>query len=369
MLTFAVLALSAACAAPASPVDAGDTTATQVAVPVVPTAPATQSLPAPAPAATLSAETISSLTYTRTIGYGETVRSVAFAPEAKAVASAAGNQSDFDVWLWGLQTGAPVGGLKGHTGIIWQIAFSPDGQYLASVSKDRTARIWDWSNGKQVQLLNFADEVTSVTFSPDGQFLAIGGVNRFPDAALWIYSTATWQPVLMLKEFWNIPEIAWSPDGQYIVAGGTSRNVRIWRVSDGAQQAVLSHPAQVVAVAVSPDGSIAVTAGCQASDANQQCIKGGVWIWNMPVGTLVRNLSDAEDWIEDVAFTPDGSLFLAGSRDGWLRAYSTVDFALVYEQWTAGGIQDIAISEDARLVATGRRDGRLDLWELGPQVP
>jgi WD40 repeat protein len=294
---------------------------------------------------------------------------VAFVPGGSAIASAAGNLEDFDVRLWGLRTGATVGGLTGHTGIIWQLAFSPDGQLLVSVSKDKTARIWDWRRGTQVQMLSFADQVTSVAFSPDGKTLAVGGVDGFPNAAVWTYATDTWQPVLKLQEFWNIPEIAWSPNGQYILAGGTSRNARIWRADGGEQLAVLSHSGQVSSVAISPEGTLGATAGCQASDAAHQCTTGGVWIWNVPAGTLARQLSQPGGWVEDVAFSPDGSLLIAGSRDGWLRAYSTSDFGLIFEQWTAGGIQDIAISAEGRLLATGRSDGRVDLWEVSSQVP
>jgi WD40 repeat protein len=84
----------------------------------------------------------------------------------------------------------------------------------------------------------------------------------------------------------------------------------------------------------------------------------------MPAGTEVRRLSVPSTWVNDVAFSPDGTLLLAGSRDGWLRAYSTVDWGLIYEQWAAGGIEDLVISPDGRMVATGRADGRVGIWEL-----
>jgi len=360
-----LLALASACSKPqgTAPAPPAPTDVAPVAPPPAATA-SPEVLPTPTPGAALSAATVSRLYYTRTLGSGEVLRSAAFAPDMSAIASAAGNNKDFDIRLWGLTIGSPVGGMQGHTGIVWQIAFSPDGLWLASVSKDKTVRIWDWRTGTQLHLLNMPDEVSSVAFSPDGQTLAVGGVDGFPNAAVWTYNVNTWQQVLKLQESWNIPEISYAPDGQYILAGGTSRNARIWRASDGAVMATLAHPAQVISVAISPDGSTAVTAGCLASDDANQCTTGGIYIWDMPAGTEVRRLSVPSTWVNDVAFSPDGTLLLAGSRDGWLRAYSTVDWGLIYEQWAAGGIEDLVISPDGRMVATGRADGRVGIWEL-----
>jgi len=62
--------------------------------------------------------------------------------------------------------------LEGHTDWVNSVAFSPDGQLLASVSDDQTVRLWNPATGEQLQKLEgHTDWVSSVTFSPDGPFL------------------------------------------------------------------------------------------------------------------------------------------------------------------------------------------------------
>ena len=62
----------------------------------------------------------------------------------------------------------------GHAGAVGSVAFSPDGQTLASVSGDRTIKLWRVSDGTLLRTLWHTGGVTSVAFSPDGQTLASG---------------------------------------------------------------------------------------------------------------------------------------------------------------------------------------------------
>ena len=71
--------------------------------------------------------------------------------------------------------------LEGHTDLVWSVAFSPNGQTLASGSQDRTIRLWNPNNGNLVRTLTgHRDAVNSVAFSPDGRTLASGSwMERF----------------------------------------------------------------------------------------------------------------------------------------------------------------------------------------------
>ena len=86
--------------------------------------------------------------------------------------------------IWDSATGKELFALKGHAGWVWSVAFSPDGQRLASGSVDQTVRIWDSATGKELfALKGHAGRVYSVAFSPDGQRLA--SANQDGSIHLW----------------------------------------------------------------------------------------------------------------------------------------------------------------------------------------
>jgi WD40 repeat protein len=152
------------------------------------------------------------------------------------------------------------------------------------------------------------------------------------------------------------------------VGGGTSRNARVWTASDGAERYILYHPGQVGSVAVSPDGSTAATALCEASEAGQ-CTRGAVWLWSLASGKRLESLSDFETGVSEVAFSSDGSVLFAATLDGTLRAFSTSDYQQLMRVDVPPGpylqeITDMAMSADGRYLATGG-SGRIDLWRVG----
>jgi WD40 repeat protein len=297
------------------------------------------------------------------LAQGDIVRSVAFSPKGELIATAGGNDRDFNIRLWNVATGALERTLEGHRAIVWNVAFSPDGQLLASASADGTARVWNVAQGVMTKSLNFPNQVTSVAFSPDGETLAVGGVDRFPSAAVWTWAVASWKPILKLPEYWNIPSLAFAPDGQVLVGGGTSRNVRVWRTSNGVVVHVLNHPGQVADLAISPDGKRVATALC-AQSADGGCQRGQVWIWDLDRGTLVKQLGNFGNWAQAVAFAHDGSILFAGSQDGTLAAWDSASFAPLPVPAAPASIEALAVSPDGRYLAIGCDDSNVYLYAV-----
>lgn len=119
--------------------------------------------------------------------------------------------------------------LRGHTGEIYRIAWSPDGRFLASPSEDRAIRIWDVARGECVALLGGHNgEVYSVTWSPDGWRLASGS----GDKTVRIWDAETWKLLTVLEDQKsNIYSIAWNPKHDLLASGSQSADIGVWDLS------------------------------------------------------------------------------------------------------------------------------------------
>jgi serine/threonine protein kinase len=107
-------------------------------------------------------------------GHTNEVHSVAFSPDGKRLASAAGwYGTPGEVKVFDAATGQEKLTLKGHSRGVLGVAFSPDGKRLASASQDRTVKVWDATAGQEtLTLKGHTNAVSSVAFSPDGKRLA-----------------------------------------------------------------------------------------------------------------------------------------------------------------------------------------------------
>lgn len=342
-------------------------TTTSTSLPLTPTAmPTTAAIASTTPTLIpISTDTIIKLEIFNSLDVQESVRTLAFSPDGTVLAGAGGDAQDFTIHLWHAFSGEEIGALAGHDAIVWSVAFSPDGRMLASASSDGTVKIWDWHEGFLLKTLDFPDQVGTVNFSPDGQTLAVGGLDdrQNLNAAIWIFLTDSWKPLLKIPDYVNITAMAYTPNGRLLVGGGASRDVHVWRASDGTSIFTLSHPHPSLDVAISPDNSVAATGTCSFA-VEDDCTEGAVWLWNLTTGRLIGHLEDFPDFVESVVFSGDGSFLIAASRDGLLRVYDGFNYGVAFAADPPGGNGVLALSSNDGLLATGGSNGEIRLWKV-----
>ena len=289
-------------------------------------------------------------------GHTEEVSSVAFSPDGQTLAS---GSKDNTVRLWRVSDGALLQTLTGHSRAVWSVAFSPDGQTLASGSM-YNVRLWQVEDGALLQTLEWQTNiVTSVAFSPDGQTLATG--SRSDTVRLWRVSDGT--PLLTLTGHTEeVSSVAFSPDGQTLASGSLDHTVRVWRVSDGILLRTLEgHTDGVDSVAFSPDGQ------SLASGASDDTVR----LWRVADGTVLLTLTGHTDSAfypanVEAAFSPNGQILASGSSDHTVRVWRVSDGALLYTlEGPSDGLESVAFSPDGKtLASSGSRDGTVHLWRI-----
>lgn len=132
----------------------------------------------------------------------------------------------------------------------------------------------------------------------------------------------------------------------------------------GTRYVIQAHPYTVRDVAISPDGRWGLSASCQLIDS-LRCVEGALILWDLQPGTSVHHFKGHADWVNSVAFSPDGQMALSGSDDTTMRLWdvTTGEVIHVYEGHT-GAVNSVAFSPDGQMALSGSTDRSLILWDV-----
>ncbi|MEU8776496.1 WD40 repeat domain-containing protein [Streptomyces sp. NPDC048606] len=284
------------------------------------------------------------------------VFAVAFSPDGSLLATSVVHSNAGMVRLWDPVTRTLVGEpFAGVSAAGMGVAFSPDGTLLTSSDQEGLVRLCDPVTRTPVgdPLPGHTDMVRGLAFSPDGTLLASG--DKAGMVRLWDPATRTLVGDPLVGPKGQANWLAFSPDGSRLaVTGAEDGTVRLWdpvtRTPVGSP--LTGHDGMVFAVAFSPDGSLLASVGQD----------GTVRLWDPVACTPVGDpLTGHDGMVLAVAFSPDGSLLAtAGAEDGTVRLWDPVTRTAVGEPLVTrnNAALAVAFSPDGTLLAAASLDKR-----------
>ena len=215
------------------------------------------------------------------------------------------------IWLYDLETLSPIALWETERGLVFQIALSPNGKWIAAYNSDRMLKVLDTQNGACLAQVKTDDYMSGLTFSPDSQYIA-GAYARSAIVEVWHAETCE-------------PFATFTAD---------------------TEEAGFYTP-----MSFSPDTRlIASTCGSNTTDEAESII-----VWNMEDAEQIASLSAHTRWVSTLCFSPCGKFLTSGGEDGtvyvwdistWQHVQSYTDFGDVYRiipSYSSDGILRAAI--------------------------
>jgi len=223
-------------------------------------------------------------------GHTAKVLSLAFSDNGEWIATAS---DDATVRLWQVKDGALVTTLKGHFNSVTDVAFYPGSQMIVATSRDQTVRVWRVDGAELQQLQGYP--AFSAAFSPDGATLAVGYADM-----VRLFQVSDLSLVQKFPSTEVVRRLAFSPDGHLLVS-----NYNAWQVSDGRQIYTFGNTGD--ALAFNQDGQLLMVGRSIYHILNGQVKR----ILKSPVPENTRT----NDIWDSVAISPDGGLIAWGTPD------------------------------------------------------
>jgi WD40 repeat protein len=252
--------------------------------------------------------------------------------------------------------------LRGHTDDITSIAFSPDGQFLASSSIDRSIRVWDVNSQECLRvLLGHNRHVCVVRFSNDGQRL----VSCSNDGGILIWNIESPDPIRQLDGHDNYVTAAeFSPNDELMASCSRDGTIRIWEPEARGNSLRTMGDRMYSSLKWSSDGIHILVSAYTA-----------VQFWNAITGQLVwEDPEDLKFATRGVAYSPDESLFVTLTQKNFLVRDTRTHEDVLSIEWTYSFSFSILFTPDGSGVIIdvkekcGAKRCMICIWDIQSQT-
>ncbi len=292
-------------------------------------------------------------------GHTENVTSAAFSPDGKYVVT---GSKDKTARLWDRQ-GKALQTFRGHTGRVFAVAFAPDSTRVLSGSDNGTARLWDLQGNEMQSFQGHEKGIYAAAFSPDGNQILTGSWDG--TAKLWDLNGHEIQT--FHGHDGNVLDVATSPDGRQVLTGSKDKTAKLWSTDGSEVQTFRGHTAEVNAVAFSPDGQYVLTGSKDATAKvwdlaghELQHLTGHMPPVDLLAAAHLEKLLEAS--ITSVGFSPDGQRIVTASEDKRAKVWNMQGKQLQTLRGHTMGLYDATFSPDGRHLLTASRDKTARLW-------
>ena len=250
--------------------------------------------------------------------------------------------------------GALIRTLRGHSDMVRAMVLTPNGRRAVSGSLDRTARVWDLDNGRELHVLGgFLTEVNVLALTPDGHRAISASSEQF---VLRVWDIESGRELHVLRRHGRgVLDVAVTPDGSRAISASRDDKLVVWDIESGRELRTLRGPSHNNIVVVTPDGRRVISASVYKT----------LTVWDLNSGRQLHTLGGHSGELSAVMVTSDGRRAVSASWDHTLRVW---DLDNGHELHALEGHSDavlgLALMPDGRRVVSASKDKTLRVWDL-----
>ncbi|MDZ8094123.1 MAG: WD40 repeat domain-containing protein [Nostoc sp. DedQUE05] len=295
-------------------------------------------------------------------GHTSDVYGIAFSPNGQTIAS---GSHDKTIKLWNIQTSQLISTLGEGLSSLYALAFSPDGKTLYSNNWNEI-KIWNLQNQQEIRTLKgHFDAVLSLAVAPDGTL-----ISGSQDKLIYVWEQPRSGKYDVLGEHpcyvWgmNTVKVSLSIDGKILISGSAiDRAIKVWNWKQRQQITTLGNETLglnnyvpgLSCVAISPDGTIAIAGGENQVD-----------VWDIEKREKIYTLTlEADNKIHSISVSKDGEAFFGGLNNGIIKIWNLLTGEEIQDlEGHSANVMSIAVSPDGKTVVSGSIDRTIKIWGI-----